>query len=685
MTLASFERRWAEGVVKAILPVLARAASCPAAAGRTEDPADGGAALFPVAASSRFRGLTDSRLPAFLADFLGHGPAPALWLFRLLLWAFQFLPVVLIGRFRRFDRLNEEEKDRYVCAWAGHGSYLVAQGFSLLKIMAGLAWCGDPEFQRAIGMDGRNTQDAGRKAPGDTAGAAHSIEDAPSAKFRETALASPGSSGYSPSMDEADFVVVGTGAAGATFARTVAQMGASVVMLEEGPRVEVSDYVRGLWPSMKRMWRGQGRTSIMGESMIPYLQGCCVGGTTAINSGISWRIPDDVYPEWEKEHGVVLNREQIEACFDKIERDLRIEETPETIWGENNRLLRRAADALGLRSKPTARNVSGCEGLSLCGQGCPKGHKLSMDLTYVPDAVRNGARLYDRFRVERILIENGRAAGIEGVTAAENGQRDRAARHTVRARKGVVVAASAVQSPILLMRSGLSGPHLGRHFQAHPGIGLAGVFDRPVRMWEGATQGYECHHFRNERFKIETLSLPLELLMVRVPGAGKTLLSRMEAADHMALWGIQVRCRAQGTVRRSPIGPLVRYTPTPEDCAAFARAAYETTRLFFAAGARSVLTGIRGVREEIRSVEEAGVLMNRRFGPRDFQPAVTHMFGTCRMSPDPSRGVVGTNFESHAVKNLYVVDSSVFPTNLGVNPQEPIMGLAMMAAHSLLA
>ena len=88
-----------------------------------------------------------------------------------------------------------------------------------------------------------------------------------------------------------------------------------------------------------------------------------------------------------------------------------------------------------------------------------------------------------------------------GVTA-----RGRAGRLTLRARYGVVVAASTVQTPNLLRRSGLRARAIGRHFQAHPGMGAGGLFDRPIRMSFGATQGAESIALRmTDRIKLETI------------------------------------------------------------------------------------------------------------------------------------------------------------------------------------
>ncbi len=97
------------------------------------------------------------------------------------------------------------------------------------------------------------------------------------------------------SDDAADFVVVGSGAAGASAALTLAEAGRDVLVLEEGP--DVRDEDRGLGPheAFMRLFRDRGTQVAMGRSVIPMLQGRCVGGTTVVNGAIVWRLPQDAY------------------------------------------------------------------------------------------------------------------------------------------------------------------------------------------------------------------------------------------------------------------------------------------------------------------------------------------------------------------------------------------------------
>src|SRR5690606_15486929 len=138
--------------------------------------------------------------------------------------------------------------------------------------------------------------------------------------------------------------------------------------------------------------------------------------------------------------------------------------------------------------------------------------------------------------VKKVVMEGVRAVGVTGrfehPTTHEKG-----ATFTVRARKGVLVAASATHTSPILMRSGIKNKNLGKFYRAHPGTGVFGVYDEYVDMNTGATQGWASTHFReNPGLKLETLSLPFEMTASRLSGGGQTLVKRLGEYRHIAMW-----------------------------------------------------------------------------------------------------------------------------------------------------
>lgn len=467
-----------------------------------------------------------------------------------------------------------------------------------------------------------------------------------------------------------DYIVVGSGAAGSSAARMLADSSASVAVVEEGPSVSTGEFSDRAYPTLKRLYRDMGAQITTGRAPMPVIQGRCLGGSTVVNSAIMRRLPEEVWREWSDGHhlGEALPFKEVEEASTSIEAELGVAATPESIWGANNRLLRRAAEQAGVAGSPTRRNAPGCRGSARCNLGCPHGAKQSMQLSYLPYASARGAHLFTDERVVRVAFRGGRAAGVE-----TQGR-------SLVARRGVLVAASAVETPRLLWRSGVRSRHLGRHFQGHPGMAIVGLFDEEVRLGRGATQGFEVDALRSSgRIKIETLAVTPETFFAGMPGVGRDWLGLLADFSRAAVWVLPLRSFGEGEVGVGRRERSIDFTLDPHDLPNLQDGLRRGVDLMFAAGAREVVCPVRGLPHRLRP-GQSSLIEQLRGDPSAYPLALSHLFGTARMSLRPEDGVVGPDFRVHGTENLYVVDSSVFPTNLGVNPQLAIMALARIAA-----
>src|SRR5258708_7947843 len=146
-----------------------------------------------------------------------------------------------------------------------------------------------------------------------------------------------------------DFVVVGSGAAGAVAAHVLAKSGASVAIVEEGPWVKTREFDDRVLHAFKRMLRDAGAQVIKGRSYIPIIQGRCVGGSTVINSAIAHRTPEDVLDEWAKHFGVPgITAKTLEPHFEALEQDLNAHAVLDDALGQNSRIFLGEATAHGL-------------------------------------------------------------------------------------------------------------------------------------------------------------------------------------------------------------------------------------------------------------------------------------------------------------------------------------------------
>ncbi|MFB6350598.1 MAG: GMC family oxidoreductase, partial [Bradymonadaceae bacterium] len=175
------------------------------------------------------------------------------------------------------------------------------------------------------------------------------------------------------------------------------------------------------------------------------------------------------------------------------------------------------------------------------------------------------------------------------------------------------------------------------------------------------------------------------LAVMRMKKIGRELSRELARMDQWTNGGVAVRAEATGKVRAAANGEAkVSFLPTPADFETLRKGVAAYGDILLAAGAEKVSLGVPGWHEV---TSRSQIESFRREGPTDssqYEMILSHMFGTCQFGSDPEESVVGHDFEHHVVDRLFVADSSVFPSNLGVNPQISIIQFARECARSLL-
>ncbi len=479
---------------------------------------------------------------------------------------------------------------------------------------------------------------------------------------------------------EVDAVVIGTGAGGAVVARELAEQGVVVVMLEEGNYVDRSEMTGRPLDMQKKMYRAAGATFTVGNVPITIPLGKTVGGSTAVNSGTCYRVPDRILHEWVKDFGLSeLTPDAMAPYFERVEGVLGVAPVAPEILGGCARVVARGADALGLKKHlPLRRNAPDCDGRGVCCFGCPTDAKRSTNVSYVPLALKAGAELFTGVRAQRVIVEHGRAVGV--VARAANGRTV-----TVRAR-AVIVACGTLLTPAFLMRNGLGDQsgQLGRNLSIHPATGLLAVMREKVESWNGVPQGYAIEDFHEEGLMFEGAALPLDFSVGLMPHIGPELVALAEGFDRVASFGLMVEDTSRGRVRLVGDQPVVTYNLNDADLGRMKRGIDILTRVFLAAGAERVLVPVHGF-NEIHTEADLARFRQTRLKPRDVEVSAYHPLGTARMGADPRSSVVDAEHQVHDTPGLYVVDGASVPSSLGVNPQVTIMALATRAADKLAA
>jgi choline dehydrogenase-like flavoprotein len=485
---------------------------------------------------------------------------------------------------------------------------------------------------------------------------------------------------------DADYVVVGSGAGGSAAAVALARAGAKVALVEAGPWRDPQDYPHSAYGGMRDMMDDWGAMVTMGRAMWPVVQASLVGGTTVVNSAIAVRTPGDVFRTWRERFGVGGD-EMAEAVWraqDRIENELFVSRASDAALGGSNRLALLADERLDLGGHRMDRYIKDCAGTGQCLQGCRAERKQSTNLNYIPEVIRRGGVVVSCAPVERIMIMNDRAESVVG-RFVHPVTRQKGASFEVRAKRGVFLAASVTKTPLLLRASGVKSKALGTRFMAHPGSGIYGFYDEQVDTNIGATQGWaSVKHRLTHGIKLETLSIPLELAASRFAGGGRTLMERLREYRTCAMWIQACWAETQGSIGRGPNGkPVVRYSLGKRDLERFRIGMRIVADMHFAAGAKAIYTGIHGFPWQI-GPDDLHLIDQAPLEARNYIAVLSHLFGGAVMGDDPKTSVTDERGRVHGVPNLIVADAAVMPSNIGVNPQHTIMGLATHFAELAL-
>ncbi|HUJ62230.1 MAG TPA: GMC family oxidoreductase [Kofleriaceae bacterium] len=471
---------------------------------------------------------------------------------------------------------------------------------------------------------------------------------------------------------DCDVVVVGTGAGGAVVGRELAERGHAVVFVEEGEHYRRDAFDGSIVRAHQRFYRA---AASVGNVVMPIFIGRLVGGSTAINGGTCFRTPPWILDRWCEQLATdELSREAMQPHFERVEAVLGVEPAAQREVGAIASVIARGCDALGWRHFAIRRNARGCTGLGFCDFGCATDARRSTNLSYIPPALEAGALLLTGLRVERVIVEAGRAVGVEGVS--QGGKR-----HQVRAR-AVVLAGGSVPTPLLLLRQGLANGsgEVGKNLTLHPSASVAGVFDEDIDPQNHIPQGYGCDQFLREG-QLITAAQPTANVAAQIfQLAGQRLMNVLDQLDHVASIGVCARdASANGRVWRDVAGrPAITYSITREDRDRLHSGMVRMLEILRAAGARRLYAG-RSSWPEL-APDELAAYRESPPSPSELALASYHPLGTCRMGRDRKTSVVGLDHQSHDVPGLYITDGSTVPGAPGVNPQLTIMAMATRAA-----
>ncbi len=593
------------------------------------------------------------------------------------------LNLLLTGRPVRFSRLPPGDRASYLLGWSKSRLAVKRKAFHAVKRLSAGIYFGGPLSGRPHPLWARIHY----APPAVPTNVPDPLADL--APVRPT----------SPVEDSADVAVVGSGAGGCVIAERVASAGYRTVILEAGPWLPAPNYPRIERDAHERLFYGGGVATTT-DGAFGILAGETVGGSTSINWMTCLPPRKEARVEWARDGGMSgVDGPEFDQILARVTARMRVSRDESSV-NPSNDALRRGAVALGYREGTDwdviPRNAVGCQTrCGFCTFGCPYSARQSALTSFLAEALRQGAHLYSSTRVESIEVEGGRVRGLRGM------YRSGSTRYPVHVRaRAVVLAGSALETPALLLRSGVRSPGVGAGLRLDPTTALAAEFSGPIRTWEGPHQTIGIYRFQTTDAGahgpwIEVAPAHPGLAAIALPWVGaQAFLRRMERLEHTATPIVLVRDVGEGRVRVDAEGrPVFDYRLTARDRANLVRGMVETARILRAAGAIRIQSlhmppveaggGDRALSEAEFDRFEAGL---RSAGIRENSIALfsAHPMGSARAGTDPRTSAARPSGEVHGVEGLWVGDGSLLPSAPGANPMISIVALASRVADHLV-
>ena len=484
---------------------------------------------------------------------------------------------------------------------------------------------------------------------------------------------------------EGDVIVIGSGAAASILAKGLVESGRQVLMIERGNHERPETFGENEMEMVSRLFQ-DGAIQAARDFRFTVFQGSCVGGSTVVNNAVCFKMPEEVLDRWIDPHGLNagLNKKGVMASMDRAWEMIGTEHMDEQVVRLNpgGYLFKQGCKKLGLDKPPTLvdsvnANISGCAGCGYCNIGCKYDRKLSMLVSILPG-------IQSKFGKDSLQI----IAGCEAVKLIRTGERISAVecefrngrRITVRG-KTFVVAAGAISSSLLLLKSKLGIRNAGKYLSFNVGSQLTAAFPNKIDSYDGLQISHFLKISPNPGYVMESWFNPPMFQSTAMPGWFEDHFNNMRRYDRLACVGILVGSESNAEAR---VGGLthreIRYTPTTKDFKTLLTGLELSGEIMFAAGAESVMPNSFKY-YEFKSTQELRKLSDVIRDPSEITLGTGHPQGGNIIGNSSATGVVNAEFKVFDYTNLYVCDASVFPTSLGVNPQLTVMGLADYAVQ----
>jgi choline dehydrogenase-like flavoprotein len=457
-----------------------------------------------------------------------------------------------------------------------------------------------------------------------------------------------------------DVVVIGSGAGGAIAANRIINRGNNVLLLEAGNNFSKDDSVtKSLF---KYYWNG-GVVPLFGPFTCPFGEAKVFGGGTIINGALLWNLPKNIKKKWsDLLPKSVFNSSNWFENEKKINNELRVSTLHSSyhIGNKASKLLLQEAIRKKMEVVQVPRAVQDCKNSNRCGSGCPIESKNTVDKVYLKEHpllnIEKEAFVYkikksnDKWKVYYLKKKQKKSITV----------------------KKVILAAGATESANILRKSRLSNK-AGKYFQFHLNFKLLAKFKSSIDADNGTILTHQIQEYLDEGILMMSSNHNKPYLASSLAHLSPNNFKKfMKFTDRIGTFTVQIRPTIQASIWNL-FGQTFGFWK-------WNRESFEKTKkgldilakLLFDAGAEQIILPLKNNKNIINDkIELQNALTESR--EKSLIGISVHGMSACKMGDTPQNSVVDLNGQVWGNENLYVLDSSILPTNIGESPQGTIL------------
>jgi choline dehydrogenase-like flavoprotein len=488
---------------------------------------------------------------------------------------------------------------------------------------------------------------------------------------------------FPKSKIECDFLVIGSGAGGSSCAYSLSKSSSSVVMIESGSFHLPKDFNQREEKMFPKLFYDAGARRTLDKS-IRVLHGKGVGGSTLHNINLCKQMPKELMDHWGFKK---FSHKNFKPFMNEIETLLSVKKINDENINLNNMILRKGVRKLGYKGGVLKHNRVGCVGSGFCELGCAFNAKMNGMKVFAPKIIENGGRIFANCRAVGLEYQGKRIVRVHCEVLSPDGQK--VLKNITIYPKKVILSGGAIESPKLLLNSNIPDPKrlIGSDLHLHPGFVVSGVFEEDIESWSGIPQSFECTEFLsfneklNKRIWITTAAAHPGATASIIPGFGDEHYAMMKKYAKLAPLTVMLHDSSSGSLSSSGKNNIkIKYEISKKDIEQVKIGLKESARLLFMGGAKEVLIPL-GSGIKLKNIENINSL-NLEINKYQADVISVHQMSTLKMGVNKNKSLVDEYGKYHHMDNLYVSDTSVYPSSIGIPPQISTYSLGLyIASH----